>query len=97
MLGIPNDSEHRQVRIKIGKSRYSVDGFDPDKNIVYEFYGDLWHGNPNIYRPDDFCMATKKTFGEMFSRTMEKEEKLKKAGYSIVSIWECDYRKLYEK
>lgn len=78
MLGIPNDSEHRQVRIKIGKSRYSVDGFDPDKNIVYEFYGDLWHGNPNIYRPDDFCMATKKTFGEMFSRTMEKEESLRR-------------------
>ncbi|MCK5019133.1 MAG: zinc-ribbon domain-containing protein, partial [Candidatus Peribacteraceae bacterium] len=26
-----------------------VDGFDPATNTVYEFLGDYWHGNPEVY------------------------------------------------
>lgn len=46
-LNIQNN--YRQY--KIGK--YIVDGYDPNSNTVYEFYGDYWHGNPNIYNKND--------------------------------------------
>jgi len=95
-LGIPNDILHRNVKIRIGKKYYKLDGFDPENNIIYEFYGDLWHGNPNRYNPNDICKMTKKTFGEMFTKTMKREEELKNAGYQIKTIWETDYRKIYE-
>jgi hypothetical protein len=41
-----------------GKNIYlslSLDGFDPRTNTIYEFYGDYWHGNPDIqqYRDTD--------------------------------------------
>ncbi len=33
-----------------------------------------------------------KTFGELYKDTMEREDKLKKMGYKVISIWEADWR-----
>lgn len=73
-------------------TRYRVDGYDQSTNTVYEFYGDMWHGNPAIYRPDAFCSPFhKETAGELFERTMRREQLITNLGYNIVSIWEKDY------
>lgn len=92
-LGIPNDKQHRTVTIKIGnKKRFVVDGFDESTKTIYEFYGDFWHGNPTLYKPNEHCKVTKKTFGQMYSDTLMKEKTLKDNGYQLISIWEVDAR-----
>ena len=81
-----------QYRIKISNKTYRVDGFDPNTNTIYEFYGDFWHGNPGIYSPDDINIMNKKTFGSLYQKTLEKEKELKQLGYNIIYIWEKQWK-----
>jgi hypothetical protein len=84
--------ENRQKRIKIKNKIFKVDGFDPETNTVYEFYGDFWHGNPSRYLSEDINLANKRSFGDLYHATIEREELLKSAGYNLITIWESDYK-----
>lgn len=88
-LNVPKES--RQVLINVDGTKYRVDGYDAQTNTVYEFWGDYWHGNPNVYNPQDVHPTTKQTYGEMYERTMLKKEQLIAAGYNVVDVWEKDY------
>ena len=37
------------VEYKIPNTNYKCDGFCKENNTVYEFHGDLWHGNPKLF------------------------------------------------
>lgn len=91
-LQIPQ--EYRQSYIN--NKKYFVDALDPITNIVYEFYGDYWHGNPKKFDSNDFNKFVNKTFGELYSQTINRENILIEAGYKIISIWEQDW-KIYNK
>ena len=82
-----NNIINRQVRI----GKYIVDGYDPITNTIYEFNGDYWHGNPIRYKKDDINSSCKKTFGELYKKTIEKEKILIDKGYKVISIWESEY------
>jgi len=84
-FGVKN--EYRQYKI----DKYFVDGYDPITNTIYEFNGDFWHGNPNKYKEEDINPINGKSFGYLLSKTIEKENKLRKLGYNFVSIWESEY------
>ena len=79
----------RQYKI----DNFYVDGIDLENNIIYEFNGDYWHGNPNIYNKDDMNKSCNKSFGELYQKTIKREEYLKSIGYKVVSIWEDDFKK----
>jgi len=79
----------RQVRI----DNYIVDGVDRINNIIYEFNGDFWHGNPNIYDQNSINSVIGRKFGELYNNTLIKEKYLKSKGYDIISIWESEYLK----
>lgn len=85
-LSIINITE-RQVRI----GKYIVDGYDPKTNTIYEFNGDFWHGNPNIYNANDMNKVLNKTFGELYKKTLNREKYLIKKGYKVITIWEKDF------
>lgn len=91
-LGIPNDNKHRHCRIYIGNSYIKPDGFDPDTNTIYEFYGDYFHGNPLIYQSDHVNKKNKKQCGDLYKETMERERLIKEAGYNLVFIWESEWK-----
>lgn len=86
--------QHRLPDLKI-----TVDGFDPLTNTVYEFYGDYWHGNPAKFNSYKVNTRTpkKKTFGELYQSTIDRECKIRKAGYNLITIWESDYTALLQK
>lgn len=84
----------RQKTIKINGKNYRVDGFDPVTNTIYEFNGDYWHGNPKFYKTEDVHPISKKTYGELYRLTLQKEQDLKDAGYNIISIWESDFNSI---
>lgn len=90
---IGNDSIIRQYSIlsESGK-RYKVDGYDPSTKTIYEFYGDFWHGNINIYNKEDYNKVSNTKFIDLYNKTMEREDSLRKMGYNVISIWENDYK-----
>ena len=92
-LNIPNDKEHRNVRIKLKDRHFNVDGFDPETKTIFEFDGDFWHGNPDVFTAEDINRCNKETFGELYQKTLEKAAILKQAGYNVISIWESDFKK----
>lgn len=90
-LGIPNDNVHRHCRIYIGDTYIKPDGFDPNTNTIYEFYGDYFHGNPNVYDLKMINHKNGKTLEELYRKTLEREKLIVQAGYKIISIWEYDW------
>lgn len=81
------------VQIKHGKVK--VDGYDPSTKTVYEFQGCDYHGckkcKPNNRHAKSFHHPDR-TLQELYQVTQRKIELLKKAGYSVVEKWECDFR-----
>ena len=89
-IGLPDDVDHRHVTIKLHGQYLIVDGFDPQTNTIYEYYGDFWHGNPNKYRPDEINPISKKSYGELYENTIKREKLLKENGYKLIIQWETD-------
>ena len=89
-LNIPK--KYRNKLIKANGKSYQADAFDSDNNIIYEFLGDYWHGNPDVY-PKGKNSHNKKTFKSLYKKTMKREEELIKLGYKVISIWENDFDK----
>jgi hypothetical protein len=87
---------YRQKWLKIGKRKISTDAYDPNTNTVYEFYGDYWHGNPIVFDPNDINHRKnpKKTFGELYHKTIEREELILSADYKLITIWEHDWKQI---
>lgn len=94
-LGIPE--ENRQTKIRINGRLLKPDGFDPNDKVFFEMNGDFWHGNPQIYDPNDINSATKTTFGELYQKTLAREQFIKDAGYTLVTIWESEWNELKNK
>ncbi|HUU89533.1 MAG TPA: DUF723 domain-containing protein [Candidatus Glassbacteria bacterium] len=88
LLKIPKNK--RNVSIKNGDKKYNVDALVD--NIVYEFYGDYWHGNPNVYSHKMINKHNKIPFINLYQQTIKREKELIKLGYDIVSIWESDFQ-----
>jgi hypothetical protein len=83
-LGV--DIEHRQRPITIDGNTFVVDGFDPETNTIYECYGSYWHGNPEFYDRDGVNPTLGVTFGELYDKTVERENTLKRH-FTVVSTW----------
>lgn len=85
----------RQKRISLGGRKSStVDGFDPATNTVYQFHGDYWHGNPDVFPGHTMNKLAKKTHKELYDRTIARDEQLRALGYNVVVMWENDYKKM---
>lgn len=89
-LGIPN--ECRQKYIVLDGKRIIVDA--KVGNVIYEFWGDFWHGNPSKFKPDDKNTKCNKTFKELYTATMNKRNNILNAGYILIEMWESDFNKL---
>lgn len=96
-IGIPDDFEHREATLKFPDSSWVFpDGMYRKDKIVYEFWGDFWHGNPEKYNPDDYA-HNGKTFGELYDATQLKRDKYKHFGFELIEIWETDWDKQQSK
>lgn len=79
---------------RIPTTNFKADGYCKETNTIYEFHGDYWHGNPNIYHGSQFNKTTKRTFGELYQSTISKEQQIKDMGFNLITIWESDWIKL---
>ena len=79
---------------QIPTTKCKADGYCKETNTIYEFHGDYWHGNPNIYHGSQFNKTTKRTFGELYQSTISREQQIKDMGFNLITIWESDWIKL---
>ncbi len=70
---------------------YKVDGIKNKK--IFEFLGDYWHGNPQIFLSDGMNYSAKTTFGELYIKTIKKFVELKAQGYDIYYVWENEWNR----
>ena len=79
---------------------FPVDGYDESTRTIYEFYGCYWHGCPSCY-PDLVTEThphqTQYTYQSLYERTLMRELKLKGQGYQVVSLWEHDFDRQFQK
>lgn len=68
-----------------------VDGFCESNNTVYEYHGDYWHGNPNIFPQDDpHPHKIGQTYGDLYYKTIERDQRIRELGYNLVIKWETE-------
>ncbi len=79
---------------RIPGSRFKADGYCAETNTIYEFHGDYWHGNPEVYESEEWNRSKKRYMGQIYQDTIEREEKIKKLGYNLVVMWEHDWNKI---
>lgn len=73
-------------------TRFKADGYCKETNTIYEFYGDKWHGNKDVYLLTDKCHPfSDKTVEQLYNKTISREQQIQQLGYNIVSIWEYDF------
>jgi hypothetical protein len=76
--------------LNIGKA----DGYCEKTNTIYEYHGDFWHGNPKKYNSNCINKKNGKTFGELYEKTLKREQQIKDMGFNLITIWESDWIKL---
>ncbi len=86
-LNIPDKKENRQCYV----NRFYFDGYDEKTKTVYEYLGDYFHGNPEIYKTDDINKLVKKSFGQLYKETFDRLNNIKSLGYNVKYIWEKDW------
>jgi len=81
---------------KIPNTIYIADGYCIETNTIYEFHGDYWHGNPNVYEFDYINEVVGKSMGELYKKTKDREEELKQLGFNLIVMWESEFDSLYQ-
>ena len=62
------------------------------RNKIIEFNGDFWHLNPSIYTEQSVNKVTGKTAKEIREYDEMKASVASERGYTIMTVWERDYR-----
>lgn len=87
-----------QYKSNSGISRYKLDGFFEveGKKHALEFYGCNWHGCPECFpgNRDEPIPSLSKTLSQLLRETKLKEVRLEEMGFTVHSIWGCQFEKL---
>lgn len=83
-----------EMRFEIKGTVYYVDYFIKELDVAIEFYGDLWHANPEKYEAEDRCNPFNHeiTASEIWEIDKRRIEALKSIGVDTVVIWESDFK-----
>ena len=60
-----------------------VDGYEPESNTIFQYYGCKWHGCP--------CRKERNSLDEgRYSNTIDLKKKMKEQEFNLISVWECE-------
>lgn len=86
-----------ESQIPVAHDSFFVDGFDPSTQTVYEFHGCLWHGCRSCFRTNRKLKARingDRSLDEVRTATLVKINTLRREGYNVIEIWECEWKAL---
>lgn len=69
----------------------NVDGYCKENNTVYEYHGDFYHGHPDIFDPKEINTKVGKSFGELYAKTLKRDNRIKNLGYNLIVMWEHEF------
>jgi hypothetical protein len=76
---------------RIPGTKLKADGYCVETNTIYEFHGDYWHGNPDVYGPDYINKIKQTPMSELYAATKSKEQIIKNLGHNLVVMWESEW------
>lgn len=82
-----------QKRMNISHS-YLCDFYLSDYNLVIEADGDIWHGHPKRFNPEDIIPKTKMTAQQRWDLDALRTKELQDAGYKVLRFWETDINRM---
>lgn len=104
IIWLEHEAKTRRIKIRharnggeyqIPGTRLRVDGYHAKSNTVFEFHGDAYHGNPAKYKPRSRPHPyNDKTAAVLYRDTIAREELLRSLGYTVVTIWQSEYKAL---
>jgi hypothetical protein len=71
-------------------TNYRVDGYIVETKTILEFMGDYYHGCPQHCADVKTLIGGLKP-GQRYAMTVDRIVKLKKMGYNIIEMWECEF------
>ncbi|XP_072172025.1 uncharacterized protein [Diadema setosum] len=79
---------------RVGPRNVPVDGYCAETNTVYQFQGCWWHGHDcTLNAGKDYNVRRRRSMRDLFTETQEMNDYIRKCGYNLVEMWECDYRR----
>ncbi|XP_078701249.1 uncharacterized protein LOC144927591 [Branchiostoma floridae x Branchiostoma belcheri] len=77
---------------RIGPRRIPVDGFCSATGEIFQFHGCYWHGHAcNLTKGRDYNKRRGKSMATLRAETAETTEYLRKCGYTVVEMRECEW------
>ena len=83
---------------RIPGTHFHVDGYCHDTQTVYEFQGCFTHGCPTCHpnRHEKHVRHYDRTMQDIYEISQHKVQQLREQGYTVVQIWECEWKRLKE-
>ena len=78
--------------ITVNKGQVAVDGYCEEGKVIFEFFGCFYHGCVRCYSPDSHSGVGGAKIRDLYTRTMNRVGNLRKQGYEVQYIWECEWR-----
>ena len=72
--------------------RAPVDGYNPEKKVVFQYHGCYWHGCRKCYPYDRDRIIDRgdKSREDLYKATKRRTAYLRKAGYRVIEAWACE-------
>lgn len=88
-------SKNREYSIRKNNINYIYDFTDLEKRKIIEFQGDIYHGNPEFFKENDYPNPyhKNKTAKNLWDYDKLKKEIANEENFDVLTIWENDYRK----
>ena len=61
-------------------------------NMVIEYNGDFWHGNPDVYSADDLVAYGSKA-KDVWNKDNKRYSKMNELGYGVIVVWESAWKR----
>lgn len=77
----------REFVITIEGRKFKVDGYDPESNTIYEYFGVFWHGHPDY--TDHMAVNPKNgiPFSELYDATLKRLDIFQRHHYAVIFVW----------
>ena len=79
--------------------RAPVDGYNPEKKVVFQYHGCYWHGCRKCYPYDRGRIIDRgdKTREDLYIATKKRTAYLRKAGYKVIEAWACEVGEKFDE
>ena len=90
-IDIRHGKNSSEKKIKCEKTMHPVDGYCKTLNCIFEFYGDKWHVNPELYSEKDTNIRNK-IATKVWSHDKKRLNNMLPVVNAIFVCWEYDWK-----